>query len=102
MVMNGGNPVLLKNLTIEDVAVLREPLVSGRQSPNALSGALFLGVFMQILVSYLEYTVLGRVTSFPFKDQILAVHFWITVVLVILSAIYAIPFIYTRRQKYNI
>jgi len=43
MVMNGGNPVLLKNLTIEDVAVLREPLVSGRQSRNALSGALFFG-----------------------------------------------------------
>jgi len=39
------------------------------------------------------------VTSFPFKDQILAVHFGITVVLAILSAIYAIPFIYTRSQK---
>ncbi len=25
---------------------------------------------MQILVYYLEYTVLGRVTNFPFKDQI--------------------------------
>lgn len=90
---------MLKKLTIEDVAVLREPLVSGRQSPNGLGGALFLGVFMQILVYYLEYTVLGRMTNFPYKDQILTVHFWITVVLVILSVIYGIPFIYKRSQK---
>ncbi len=54
---------------------------------------------MQILVYYLEYTVLGRVTNFPFKDQILTVHFWITVILVILSVIYAIPFIYKRSQR---
>ncbi|MBO0589742.1 hypothetical protein I2484_20885 [Sporosarcina sp. E16_8] len=90
---------MLKKLTVEDVSVLREPLVSGRQSPNALGGALFLAVFMQILVYYLEYTVLGKVTNFPYKDQILTVHFWITVVLVILSAIYAIPSIYKRSQK---
>ncbi|HJF33535.1 MAG TPA: hypothetical protein K8V56_17365 [Sporosarcina psychrophila] len=90
---------MLKKLTIEDVAVLREPLVSGRQSPNALCGALVLAVFMQILVYYLEYAVLGRMTNFPYKDQILTVHFWITVVLVILSVIYAIPFIYMRDQK---
>ncbi|MBO0589712.1 ABC transporter ATPase, partial [Sporosarcina sp. E16_8] len=32
---------MLKKLTVEDVSVLREPLVSGRQSPNALGGALF-------------------------------------------------------------
>ncbi|MEK5067108.1 ABC transporter ATPase [Sporosarcina sp. FSL K6-1508] len=90
---------MLKNLTIEDVAVLREPLVSGRQSPNALAGALVLGAFMQSLIYYLEYTVLGSVTNFPYKDQILAVHFWITTVLVILSVIYAIPLIYRKSQK---
>ncbi len=90
---------MLKKLTIEDVAVLREPLVSGRQSPKALGGAIFWGVFMQILVYYLEYTVLGRVTNFPYKEQILTVHFWVTLVLVILSVIYAIPFIYIRSQK---
>ena len=99
MVMNGENPVLLKKLTIEDVAVLREPLVSGRQSPNALAGALILGVIMQSLLYNLESTVLGRMTNFPYKDQILAVHFWITVVLVILSVIYAIPLIYRKSQK---
>ncbi|WP_255551641.1 hypothetical protein, partial [Sporosarcina sp. E16_8] len=97
--MNGGNPVLLKKLTVEDVSVLREPLVSGRQSPNALAGALFLGAFMQTLIYYLEYTVLGSVTNFPYKDQILTVHFWITLILVILSVIYAIPFIYKRSQR---
>ena len=90
---------MLKKLTIEDVSVLREPLVSGRQSPNSIGGALFLGVFMQILVYYLEYTVLGRMTNFPYKDQILTVHFWVTVVLVILSGLYAIPLIYKRSQK---
>ncbi|NYF23598.1 ABC transporter ATPase [Sporosarcina sp. JAI121] len=90
---------MLKKLTIEDVSVLREPLVSGRQSPNALGGTLVLAVFMQSLIYYLEYTVLGRMTNFPYKDQILTVHFWITVILVILSAIYAIPFIYKRSQK---
>ena len=90
---------MLEKLTIEDVSVLREPLVSGRQSPNALGGALVLGVFMQILVYYLEYAVLGRMTNFPYKDQILTVHFWVTVALVILSAIYAIPLIYKRSQK---
>ena len=58
-----------------------------------------LGVFLQILVYYLEYTVLGRMTSFPYKDQILTVHFWVTVALVIFSLIYAIPLIYKRSQK---
>ena len=90
---------MLKKLIIEDVSVLREPLVSGRQSPNKLGGALVLGVFLQILVYYLEYAVLGRMTNFPYKDQILTVHFWVTVVLVILSVIYAIPFIYMKSQK---
>ena len=99
MVMNGGNPVLLKKLTIEDVSVLREPLVSGRQSPITLGRALVLGVLLQILVYYLEYTVLGKVTSFPYKEQILTVHFWVTVVLVIFSALYAIPLIYKKSQK---
>ena len=90
---------MLKKLTIEDVSVLREPLVSGRQSPNTLGRTLVLGVLLQILAYYLEYAVLGKVTNFPYKDQILTVHFWVTVVLVIFSALYAIPLIYKKSQK---
>jgi len=95
----GGNLILLKKLTIEDVAVLREPLVSGRQSPNALAGALVLSIFLQALLFALEYFMVGNATAYPYKDEILKVHFWITAGLMVLSLIYAIPAVYKRSGK---
>ncbi|WP_255452323.1 hypothetical protein GGGNBK_04350 [Sporosarcina sp. ANT_H38] len=66
---------MFAKLTVKDFEVLIGPLESGRQSPNALGGALVLGILLQTLAYYLEYTVLGRMTNFPYKDQILTVHF---------------------------
>ncbi len=78
---------------------MREPLISGRQSPESLSFALLLSVFLQSLVYYLEYSVAGKMTNFPYRSEILTIHFWVTAVLIILSVIYAIPFIYKRSQR---
>lgn len=97
--MNGENFILPKKLTVMDYIVLRGPLVSGRQSPGTLALALILGIFLQSLTYYLEYSVAGQWTNYPHKDQILAIHFWVTAILVCLLAIYAIPFIYMRGQK---
>ncbi|WP_399629158.1 hypothetical protein [Sporosarcina sp. SG10008] len=85
--------------TVEDFEVLRGPLESGRQRPSALAGILVLCVFLQALLFSLEYFVAGDVTAYPYKDEILKVHFWITAGLIVLSLIYAIPAVYKRSGK---
>ncbi|KAA0955565.1 hypothetical protein FQ087_13230 [Sporosarcina sp. ANT_H38] len=86
-------------LTVEDFEVLRGPLESGRQSPSALAGALVLSIFLQALLFALEYFMAGNATAYPYKDEILKVHFWITAGLMVLSLIYAIPAVYKRSGK---
>ena len=88
--------LLLGSLKEEDFNVLRAPLESGRQSPSALGGVLALSTFLQALLFALEYFVAGDSTVYPYKDEILTVHFWLTVGLIVLSLIYAIPAIYNR------
>lgn len=90
---------MLGRLKEEDFEVLRAPLESGRQSPAALAGILVLSVFLQALLFALEYFVAGYSTVYPYKDEILTVHFWFTVGLIVLSLIYAIPAIYKRSGR---
>ncbi len=90
---------MLKRLSVEDFEALRKPLESGRQSPSALAGILILTVFLQASLYALEYFVAADSTIHPYKEEILTVHFWITVALVILSIIYAIPAVYRRSGR---
>lgn len=83
----------------EDFEVLRKPLESGRQSPKSLAFTLLLCVFLQALLFALEYYVAADSTMYPYKDQILQVHLWITVGLIVLSLIYSIPAVYKRSGK---
>lgn len=83
----------------DDFKVLRAPLESGRQRPSALAGVLVLSVFLQALLFALEYFVAGYSTVYPYKDEILTVHFWFTVILIVWSLIYAIPAIYNRSGR---
>ncbi|MFJ8064660.1 hypothetical protein ACIQYS_08520 [Psychrobacillus sp. NPDC096426] len=83
----------------EDFGALKGPLESGRQSPGNLGFALILGIVFQPLLYALEYFIAADSTIFPYKDEILKVHFWITAVLIVLSLIYAIPAVYKRSGK---
>ncbi|MBO0589713.1 hypothetical protein [Sporosarcina sp. E16_8] len=90
---------MFAKLTVKDFEVLRGPLESGRQSPPALAGALILSVFLQALLFALEYFMVGNATVYPYKDEILKVHLWITAGIMVLSLIYAIPAVYKRSGK---
>lgn len=90
---------LLGSLKEEDFKVLRAPLESGRQSPSALGGVLVMSSLFQALLFALEYFVAGDSTVYPYKDEILIVHFWLTVGLIGLSLIYGIPAIYNRSGR---
>lgn len=90
---------MFEKLKEEDFAVLRGSFESGRQSPGSLAFALILGIVFQPLLYALEYFVAADSTIFPYKDEILKVHFWITAVLILLSLIYSIPVIYKKNEK---
>ena len=90
---------MTSKLKVEDFEVLRGPFESGRQRPTALAGALVLSVFLQALLFSLEYYVAGELTVYPYKDEILKVHFWITAGLIMLSLVYAMPAVYKRSGK---
>lgn len=91
--------VIRVKLKEEDFEVLRGPIESGRQSPGNLAFVLIIGIFLQALLYALEYFMAADSTIFPYKDEILTVHFWITAVLIGLSLIYAIPAVYKRSEK---
>lgn len=90
---------MFSRLEEEDFKVLRAPLESGRQSPANLGAILILSIFLQALMFALEYYVAGYSTVYPYKDEILIVHFWLTVGLIVLSLIYAIPAVYNRSGR---
>ena len=90
---------MLKKLTEEDLAVLRGPLESGRQSPEALSGVLILFLFLQPLMFFLTHVVLGDSSKYPNKDEIFTIHLWITAIFMFMSIIYVFPNVYNKSQK---
>ncbi|GIP62325.1 hypothetical protein J32TS6_08800 [Virgibacillus pantothenticus] len=90
---------LLDELQEEDFAVLRGPFESGRQSPKNLAIALVLSTFIQPLMFFLTYVVAADTTIYPYKDFIMDIHFWITILLVVFSIFFAIPKVYLKNQK---
>ena len=83
----------------EDFAVLREPLESGRQSRESISVVLILGIFLQALMFALNYYLAAPYSLFPFKEEIINIHFWLTVTIIGLSIVYSIPFVYKRSER---
>ena len=83
----------------EDFEVLREPLESGRQSRESISVVLILGIFLQLLIFALNYYLAAPYSLFPFKEEIINIHFWFTVGLIALSIVYSIPFIYKGSEQ---
>lgn len=94
-----GSVSMACKLSEKDFEVLKEPLKSGRQSPGSIAGALFLTIFLQGILFSLEYFFVGVNTTYPYKDEILSVHLWITCVLILFSLLYSIPAIYKRSDK---
>ena len=84
---------MFKKLSAEDFAALRGPFESGRQSPKHLGDMLFLSIFLQGLMYALEYFVIADASIYPNKGKILTIHFWITLI------IYSIPAVYKKSQK---
>jgi hypothetical protein len=93
--------ILLNKLSEEDVAVLRGPIESGRQSPRSLGSNLVLAIFLQALLFYLTYYIAAESTIYPNVERIRAVHLWVTAVLILLSIIYAIPAVYKRSERFQ-
>lgn len=90
---------MIRKLKEEDFAVLRGPFESGRQSPGSLGFILILCIFLQAMLFALEYYVAADSTIYPHKDEILLIHLWVTVGIIILSIIYSIPAIYKRSGR---
>ena len=89
---------MLRSLSEADFIVLRSPLQSGRQSPSSLGGILFLSIFLQALLLYLEYYI-GGFSTYPNQQKIFTVHLWISSILAVLSLLYAFSSIYMKSQK---
>lgn len=90
---------MFSKLNEEDFEVLRGPLESGRQSPSNLGFILLLSIFLQAMLFALVYFMAAATTIYPFKEEILKVYFWITLILIVLCVIYAIPMVYKRSGK---
>ncbi len=90
---------MFSKLKEEDFEVLRGPLELGRQSPLNLGFILLLSIFLQAMLFALVYFMAAASTIYPYKAEILKVHFWITLLLIVLSLIYAIPAVYKRSGK---
>ncbi|MBU9723489.1 MULTISPECIES: hypothetical protein [Bacillaceae] len=88
----------MSKLSEEDFLVLRRPLESRRQFPGSISGALLIGIFCQVVLLYLEYYI-SRYSIYPFAHDIFQLHLWFSIVLGVLSVIYAIPVIYKKFQR---
>ncbi|WP_010532271.1 hypothetical protein [Lentibacillus jeotgali] len=91
--------MLLNKFSEKDFAVLRRTFESGRQSPSSMSGMLILAVILQSLMFFLIYVVAADRSYFPNKESIFVIHLGITLLLMILSIVYAVPSIYMKQQK---
>jgi hypothetical protein len=86
-------------LSEEDFAVLREPQKLGGRSPSTLAKMLTSYIIVQAVFFAMEYFVGGYFTNYPYNKEILIVHFWIIVALVILSIIFSIQAVYRKAER---
>ncbi len=86
-------------MSVEDFAVLRESLDSGRQSPKTIGDTLLLTVLLQLLMFYVTYFISAESSIYPNIGRIQSIHLYVTAVLVLLSIIFSIPSIYKKMEK---
>ena len=60
---------------------------------------LILSIFLQALMFVLTYIVGAYWSAFPYIGSIRLFHLIVTLILILLSVIYSIPFIYIKQQK---
>ncbi|ASN06075.1 hypothetical protein [Virgibacillus necropolis] len=90
---------LLDELRENDFAVLKGSLESGRQSPNSLGGMLILATFLQSLMFFLTYVVVADKSDYPFQEYMFIAHLILTIIIILLSIIYAFPTVYKRKER---
>ncbi|MDE5415233.1 hypothetical protein [Alkalihalobacterium chitinilyticum] len=91
--------MLLKNFEERDFAVLRRPLESGRQSPRNIGVILLVaGLFCQAILLFLGYEI-SQHSIYPYAREIFYIHLGVSLILAVISILYAIPAIYSRFQK---
>ncbi|MCK0473464.1 hypothetical protein [Halalkalibacter sp. APA_J-10(15)] len=89
---------MFSKLSEKDFLVLRGPFESGRQAPVSLGGAMILGIFGQALMVFLSIFI-GNYSILPFTDKLVAIHLWITIIIVGLTILYSFPYFYKNHQK---
>ncbi|WP_096186926.1 hypothetical protein [Evansella halocellulosilytica] len=89
---------MFSKLSEKDFLVLRGPFESGRQAPVSLGGAMIIGIFGQALMVFLSLFI-GNYSILPFTDKLVAIHLWITIIIVALTILYSFPYFYKNHQK---
>lgn len=90
---------MFKTLDKADFMALRTPFESSRQSPQNLGFILLVTIPFNLLFFLGIYFILGDRVEIPYQDIIFKGHLIITVIISILSIIFAIPSVYMRFQK---
>ncbi|WP_080874123.1 hypothetical protein [Oceanobacillus timonensis] len=89
----------LNKLTEKDFAVLRAPFESRRQSPHSFGSIFILSIFLQSLMFFLAYVVVADKSNYPLQKEMFTIHLIITVIIILISIVYAIPAVYMKKQK---
>ncbi|MBU9723487.1 MULTISPECIES: hypothetical protein [Bacillaceae] len=89
---------MLGKFTENDFLVLRGPLESGRQSPKSLGSIFIICIFCQAVLLLIIFHF-SEYSNFPMKDIVNQIHLFISIILGIISLLYAVPFIYKKSQK---
>jgi len=90
---------MLNSYKEKDFAALRGPLESGRQSPSSLAPIFLLCVFLQPLTFFLANYVGGDETKFTFAFEVKIVHMTLTIILMIMCIVFAIPKVYAKYER---
>lgn len=89
---------MFKEFTERDFIGFREHLKS-RQNPNSLGGALFISCFLQFLLYYLIYYVAAEATVYPNVATIKKIHFGVTLILTVFSAVFMFSLVFKTFEK---
>ncbi|WP_042221350.1 hypothetical protein [Oceanobacillus manasiensis] len=89
---------MFRKLREEDFLALRKPLESKRQSPKSLGSLFILIIFLQCLLLFIEHFV-SEYSIYPNIDNIIKIHLIFSILLMILTLVYAVPWVYMRSQK---
>ncbi|MCT1576496.1 hypothetical protein M3E13_09395 [Oceanobacillus kimchii] len=91
----------MRKFNEKDFASLRRSIESGRQGLNNLAVALIGSIFLSIFMFWLVYTVAYDYSIYPNKESIKNVHFWVSIVIIVLSVFGAIPTLFKRFEYFQ-